>query len=121
MELQHPQVALPAWISVLFSLGQQFQKTTLMGAVPPSHLGLSKPGFRGFRHTVLAFCHLRAPHFSLAAAPAASCSDISLLLTLMDRYVGAPGKCLFPFKHSRFVVISRKNEWTNMQVVTGSC
>lgn len=51
MHLEHPQLPLPAWISVLVTLGQEFQ-VTLMEAVPPSPLGVSK---QGFKHMLLVF------------------------------------------------------------------
>lgn len=114
--MAHPQLT---FASLDFSAVQSgsgilgWQKTTLMEAVPPPHLALSKPGFE---HTFLAFCHLCAPHFSLTASGRTSpcthsCSGISLVCTLMDRYAEASGKCLLPLKHSSFVAISRKNKY----------
>lgn len=33
------------------------------------------------------------------------------LFILMDRYLEAPGKCLFPFKYVNVLVIKRKNKY----------
>lgn len=118
------------------------QKTTLMETVPSPHVGLNKPGFK---HTLLAFCHLRAPHFSLIASGRTSPCLLQWHFTSIhfDGQV-CRGSWQMPVslqtqqlctnfkekinmhewpRHDLFKsdLNCWKNEWKNMQVVTGSC